>query len=128
MMTPPPRRTKCGACELRHEERNVEFAGYRRPPVLNGKFRHGPESLHGRVVVDYIESAVGDDGVLDELPHLVRVGEVDRRDARHLAARASYEFDGLFVGLGLDVTPDDLCTFLWRKSAPRRDPYLPRCR
>ena len=119
MMTPPPRRTRCRHFELRHEEGNVEIASYGRPPVLDREVGHRTEVLDRRVVVDDVEPAVGGRGILNHLPRLFGVGEIDRRDASHLAAGATHELERLVVGSNLDVAPDNLCTF--SRKGLRRD-------
>ena len=78
------------ACELRHEEGNVEFAGYGRPPVIGREIGHRTEVLYGRVIADDVERAVRGSGILNHLPRLFGVGEIDRRDASHLTAGATY--------------------------------------
>jgi hypothetical protein len=106
-------------CELRHKEGNIEFASYRRPPVIDRKIGHRAEVWSGRVVVDDVDPAVGGHGILNHLPRLFGVGEIDRRDASHLTAGATYEFDCLVVGINVDVAPDNLCTF--SRKGLRRD-------
>ena len=98
-------------CELRHEEGNVEFASYGRPPVVDGEIGHWTEVLYARVVADHVDPAVGGHGILNHLLCLFRIGEIDRRDACHLTAGATYEFDRLVVGINIDVAPDNLCAF-----------------
>ena len=119
MMTPPPRRTRCGHANFDTKNGNVEFASYRRPPVIDGEIGHRTEVLYARVVADHVEPAVGGHGILNHLPRLFGVGEIDRRDASHLTAGATYEFDRLVVGINLDVAPDNLCAF--SRKGLRRD-------
>ena len=53
------------------------------------------------------EPAIGGDGILNHLPRLFGVGEIDRRDASHRTAGAMYELDRLVVDINLDVAPDN---------------------